>query len=106
MPHQATTPLFKTPPPSSPESMEQSIAKDTSLTPLVHQGAGGSGLTPRRNLSLMLSPGVLTSYLLSNTPPSFSTTPLSLARSTERDSMFTRVAEDPLHEVKMGIEIF
>ncbi len=57
----------------TPESKGRS--KDQSFTPLGHRG--GSGLVPQRDLSLMLSPGVLASYLVSNTPS-------SLARSVER----------------------
>ena len=58
----------------TPESKGQS-SRDLSFTPLGHQG--GSGLAPPRDLSLMLSPGVLASYLVSNTPS-------SLARSGEK----------------------
>ena len=57
----------------TPESKGQS-SRDLSFTPLGHRG--GSGLAPPRDLSLMLSPGVLASYLVSNTPS-------SLARSGE-----------------------
>ena len=59
----------------TPESKGQS--RDLSFTPLGHRG--GSGLAPPRDLSLMLSPGVLASYLVANTPS-------SLARSVERSS--------------------
>ena len=59
----------------TPESKGQS--RDLSFTPLGHRG--GSGLAPPRDLSLMLSPGVLASYLVANTPS-------SLARSVERGS--------------------
>jgi hypothetical protein len=58
----------------TPESKGQS--KDLSFTPLGHRGGSGGGLAPPRDLSLMLSPGVLASYLVSNTPS-------SLARSVE-----------------------
>lgn len=57
----------------TPESKGQS--RDLSFTPLGHRG--GSGLAPPRDLSLMLSPGVLASYLVTNTPS-------SMARSVER----------------------
>lgn len=57
----------------TPESKNQS--RDLSFTPVGHRG--GSGLAPPRDLSLMLSPGVLASYLVTNTPS-------SLARSVER----------------------
>ena len=58
----------------TPESKGQS-SRDLSFTPLGHRG--GSGLAPPRDLSLMLSPGVLASYMVSNTPS-------SLARSGEK----------------------
>ena len=58
----------------TPESKGQS-SRDLSFTPLGHRR--GSGLAPPRDLSLMLSPGVLASYLVSNTPS-------SLARSGEK----------------------
>ena len=58
----------------TPESKGQS-SRDLSFTPLGHRG--GSGLAPPRDLSLMLSPGVLALYMVSNTPS-------SLARSGEK----------------------
>lgn len=59
----------------TPDSKGQQ--RDLTFTPLAHRG--GSGLAPPRDLSLMLSPGVLASYMVSNTP-------LSVARSVERGS--------------------
>lgn len=57
----------------TPDSKQQ--PGDSSVTPLAHHG--GSSLAPPRDLSLMLSPGVMASYLVS-------TTPSSLARSVDR----------------------
>ena len=57
----------------TPESKGQS--RDLSFTPVGPRG--NSGLAPPRDLSLMLSPGVLASYMVSNTPS-------SLARPIER----------------------
>lgn len=51
---------------------------DSSVTPLAHRG--GSSLAPPRDLSLMLSPGVMASYMVSNTPS-------SLAKSVDRGSI-------------------
>ena len=59
----------------TPDSKGQ--ARDLTFTPLAHRGANSLALP--RDLSLMLSPGVLASYMVSNTP-------LSLARSVERGS--------------------
>ena len=59
----------------TPDSKGQS--RDLTFTPLAHRG--NASLAPPRDLSLMLSPGVLASYLVSNTPS-------TLARSAERSS--------------------
>lgn len=59
----------------TPNSKVQS--GDLTFTPLAHRG--GANLAPPRDLSLMLSPGVLASYLVSNTPS-------SLARPVDRAS--------------------
>lgn len=61
----------------TPDSKAQS--RDLSFTPLAHHSS--HSLAAPRDLSLMLSPGVLASYMVTNTPSS------SVARSVERGGL-------------------